>query len=187
MLKVLFLELDPCVLNLTSYLSGSAPYVLAILLYQSLLMLLGNLISLSGLGFIIIANLTSLLIVGLLGAKHHTPIMAELAAINFALPLYKDHDWKSDCAFCDCPSIPNLLKNHNACVAWHIHSEFTSLKHLLSHFHHLHFNLIAREDNVVADSLANFGRSNVQLSLFFQDLDRPCWLDDICRSRNLFF
>ncbi|XP_039135862.1 uncharacterized protein LOC120273306 [Dioscorea cayenensis subsp. rotundata] len=141
----------------------------------------------AGMGFLIVANLTSILVAGSSGAKMDSPFMAELAAINRALQICKDFNWVPDRAFCDCPGIPNLLKNYNPCVTWHVHSEFINLKLLLNHFPNVHFNLIARDDNAVADALASFGRSNVQLSLFFQGLERPFWLDDICTRFNLSF
>lgn len=113
------------------------------------------------------AYLSSILIAGSMGATHDTPFMAKIDAVNLALQLWKDCNWKPDRIFCDCPGIPNLLKNYNACIAWHISIELTKLKYNLSFFPNLHIDLIARDDNDVADALANFGRHKVQLSLFF--------------------
>lgn len=115
------------------------------------------------------ANLRYILLAGSMGATHDTPIMVEIAAINLALQFCKDRDWKPGYIFCDCPGISNLLKNFNACIAWHLSTEFTKLKQNLNFFPNLHIELIAREDNDVTDALANFGRHNIQLSL----LSRP--------------
>lgn len=133
------------------------------------------------------ANLRYIFLVGSMGAKHDTLIMAEIAAVNLALQFCKDRDWKPSRIFCDCSGIPNLLKNFNACIAWHLSTEFTKLKQNLNFFPNLHVELISREDNDVADALANFGRHNVQLALFFQGLNRPCWLEDIRRRKNISF
>ncbi|XP_039143960.1 uncharacterized protein LOC120281070 [Dioscorea cayenensis subsp. rotundata] len=62
-----------------------------------------------------------------------------------------------------------------------------SLKIKLLNFPCSDFKSIPRSDNLIADALANFGRSNPHLSLFDQGLDRPRWLEDLCRSLHFFF
>ncbi|XP_039135378.1 uncharacterized protein LOC120272581 [Dioscorea cayenensis subsp. rotundata] len=142
---------------------------------------------LAGLGFIIISNVNQILIAGAIAAVATSPIMAEIVAINLALQLCISNDWLPSSLFCDCAGIAQLLKNFNACTAWHIKEEYQLLKQNLGFFPYLFIETIPREDNAIADALASFGRNCSQLSLFFQGLDRPHWLDDLCNRHHLFF
>lgn len=127
----------------------------------------------SGLGFIIICNLNSILLVGAMSATCDSPIMAKLAAINLAVNFCLSNGWISDNIYCDCQGVSDLLKNFSACMAWHINEEFCKLKRNLDCFPHTCVEYIPREDNEITDILVDFGRHNHQLSLFHQGLDWP--------------
>lgn len=141
----------------------------------------------SGLGFIIIANLNHILLVGAMGAKTNSPIMVELAGINLALQFCNSNGWFPDRIFCDCPGVADLLKNFNVCTAWHINEEYIKLKKNLASFPQTCVDYIPQGNNEIADALANFGRLNHQLSLFYQGFDRPTWLEDSCSRRHFVF
>lgn len=74
----------------------------------------------SGLGFIIIANLSSILVADFMGAMYDIPIIVE---------------------FVVCQSSPSNL---------HITTKFINLKHNMSNFSNLHIKHISWEDNDIA-------------------------------------
>ncbi|XP_039115912.1 uncharacterized protein LOC120251463 [Dioscorea cayenensis subsp. rotundata] len=123
-----------------------------------------------GLGFIAISNVGQVLLAGAMGCSSVSPISAEIAAILFAL---------DQC-------IVRLINHFDNCVAWHYKREIDSLKSRIINTCSA-IKTIPRTENLLADALAHFGRSNPHLSLFSQGLDRPRWLEDLCLSLNLFF
>lgn len=141
----------------------------------------------AGLGFIIISNLNCILLAGANVVVASSPIMAEFTAINLALQLCITNGWLPSSLYCDCAGVAQLLKNFNICTAWHIKEEYLMLKKNLGSFPHLFIETIPREENEIADALANFGRTSTHLSLFFQGLDRPHWLEDLCVGRHFSF
>lgn len=110
---------------------------------------------------------------------------------HFYLLFYSDrschgsHGCKSDRICHDCPGIASLMKNYNICVAWHIDHEYCTLKQNLNNFPNICFETIPCEDNNITNALANFGRQNPQLSLYYQGLDRPIGLKK-CVLGNIF-
>lgn len=108
-----------------------------------------------------------------MNATCDSPIMAELAVINLALHFCHSNVWILDNIYCDCPGVADLLKNFSVSTSWHINEEYCKLKRNLDCFPHTCVDYIPREDNEIADILAEFGRLNHQLSLFHQRLDRP--------------
>lgn len=141
----------------------------------------------AGLGFIIISIMNHILIAGSKAAVASSPIMAEFPAINLALQLCISNGWLPTSLLCDCVGVAQLLKNFNVCTAWHIKEDYQLLKRNLGLFPHLFIETIPREDNEIADALASFRRNCNQLSLFFQGLDRPHWLEDLCARRHFIF
>lgn len=79
------------------------------------------------------------------------------------------------------------MKNFNPCIAWHYIIEYENMKRNLNNFPHVYIETIPREDSDIAYALVDFGRNDTQLSLFFEGLDCPFWLEDLCSRRNLFF
>ncbi|XP_039121964.1 uncharacterized protein LOC120258569 [Dioscorea cayenensis subsp. rotundata] len=141
----------------------------------------------SSLGFIILSNMNHILIAGAKDAVTSSPIMAKFATINLALQFCISNGWLLSCLFCDCAGVAQLLKNFNVCTPWHIKDEYQILKRNLVFFPHLYIESIPKEENEIADALATFDRNSIQLFLFFQGLDRPQWLDDMCSLRHFTF
>lgn len=141
----------------------------------------------AGLGFIIVINMNRILLAGAKGTTTKSPFEAEIAAINLAFQTCAEHRWDPSRLCCDCPGIIQLLKNYNACVAWHVEDEYHKLKRHLSVFPNTNLENISRDVNEIADALATFGRLNPQLTRFFQGLDRPSWLENLCASFNFVF
>lgn len=128
----------------------------------------------SGLGFIATTNS---------GLMTDSPIVA----VNLALGHYFSRGWLPHNIFSDCPNIAHMLKHFNNCVAWPLKPDIDALRLKLNTSPFSDIITINREENQIVDALANHARSHPHLSLFFQGLDRPRWLEELCRSLNLFF
>lgn len=72
-------------------------------------------------------------------------------------------------------------------VAWHVNQDYNNLKQNISNFSNICVEIISREENDIADALANFSQLNPQLSLFSQGLEHPFCLKDICRKKHMCF
>lgn len=126
-----------------------------------------------GLDFLILTNSNCILAAGLKGTSASSQIQAEIAAINLALRTCIDKSWTPARIFYDCPGVAQLLKHYNPSVTWHVSTEFQTMKKNLDIFPNITIETISRELNFFADTLANLGRSNPQLSLFFIGMERP--------------
>lgn len=121
-----------------------------------------------------------------MGFNSDSPISAEIAAIHFALDQCISKNWFPNKIYCDCPGIARLLKHFDNCVAWRFEQDIDNLKSKLLNSSYPNIKTISLVDNQIVEALAHFGSLNPQLSLFFQGLDHPKWLDDLCRSFDFF-
>lgn len=128
-----------------------------------------------------------ILLAGAKGDTARSLFEAEIAAVNLVFQFCTEIVGILPRLYYDCPGVIHLLKNFNACVAWHVKDEYHRMKQYLSDFPNTSLETIAREDNVIVDAFASFGRHNPQLTLFFQGLDRPTWLEDFCARKNFCF
>lgn len=139
------------------------------------------------LGFIIISNSGIVLLAGCEGTSLDSPLKAKVAAINLALHWCLTLDWKPDWVFYDCPSVSQLIRDFNPCINWRLAEDLHSLKSKPKLLPDTRLFTMPREDNAIADALVIHGRHHHGLSLFFQGMDRPSWLDDLCFQHNLSF
>lgn len=108
-----------------------------------------------------------------MGTNSSFPIQAKIDAINLAFHTCIDNGWTPDQVFCDCSGVAQLLKHYNVSIARHITADFQNMKENLAKFPNASIGTISRDLNNFIDALANFGKSNLQFSLFFRGMDRP--------------
>lgn len=113
------------------------------------------------------------MVAGSTGAQADSPIMAEFVTVNLALKIYSTKRWKPDHICCAYPRILQFLKSFSPCIAWHISEEYHTLKKSLENLGNPFIKTISRDDNKAIDALANFGKMNFHLSLFFQGMEQP--------------
>lgn len=138
-------------------------------------------------GFIIVFNQKFVILAVTKGAMLDNQTHVEIATIDWALEICKSKDLKPNKVCCDSAGVTQMIKRYEHCVAWHYKDEIQNLKQKLQIFPSLLLECINWEANLIADALALHGRRNPHLSLLFQGLERPRWLEDLCLHSNLVF
>lgn len=79
------------------------------------------------------------------------------------------------------------MKNFQKDIAFDFNTNIMNLKQILNQTPDTRIELINKEEHMIADALASFGRTHLGLSLFVQGQDGPRWLEEICSHFNLSF
>lgn len=132
----------------------------------------------AGFGFFITINQNVILLAGATDDTCASSLDAKLCAILLALEHCHSNGWSPSKLFSDCRCAIELLNEFNNVTAWRSSDIILTIKSISLQWPDFSWEHIHRDFNCIADSLAHFGSSNPQISLFAQGHDRPRWLND---------